>query len=140
MSDKVEATDKDREKNIKKYMQEMKERYDTVNSKLQNLETRMDTMSRDVYHTVQTRCHLEKLYRTRQSGNKSNTRQHSRFRGTTTEQTGVNIVTVKPGCSKHSTGGGGAIMKSGTTNTTNGPGDSTTNNNVGPDAMTWAST
>ena len=47
MSDKVEATDKDREKNIKKDMQEMKQRYDTVNSKLGNLETRMDTMSRD---------------------------------------------------------------------------------------------
>ena len=47
MSDKVEATDKDREKNIKTGMQEMKQRYDTVNSKLGNLETRMDTMSRD---------------------------------------------------------------------------------------------
>ena len=30
-------------------------------------------------------------------------------------------------------------MKSGTANTTSGPGDSTTHNNVGPDAMTWAS-
>ena len=34
MLDKVEATDQDREKNIKKDMQEMKQRYDTVNSKL----------------------------------------------------------------------------------------------------------
>ena len=47
MSDKVEATDKEREKNIKKDMQEMKQRYDTVNSKLGSLETRMDIMSRD---------------------------------------------------------------------------------------------
>ena len=31
-------------------------------------------------------------------------------------------------------------MKSGTANTTSGPGDSTTYNNVGRDAMTWAST
>ena len=31
-------------------------------------------------------------------------------------------------------------MKSGTANTRSGPGDSTTHNNVGPDAMTWAST
>ena len=31
-------------------------------------------------------------------------------------------------------------MKSGTSNTTNGAGDSTTSNNEGPDAMTWAST
>ena len=47
MSDKVEATDKEREKNIKKDMQEMKQRYDTVNSKLGSLETRINTMSRD---------------------------------------------------------------------------------------------
>ena len=47
MSDKVEATDKDREENINKDMQAMKQRYDTVNSKLGSLETRMDTMSRD---------------------------------------------------------------------------------------------
>ena len=33
MSDKVEATDREREKNIKKDMKEMKQRYDTVNSK-----------------------------------------------------------------------------------------------------------
>ena len=31
-------------------------------------------------------------------------------------------------------------MKSGTANTTSGPGDSTTYNNAGPDVMTWAST
>ena len=47
MSDKVEATDKEREKKIKKDMQEKKQRYDTVNIKLGSLETRMDTMSRD---------------------------------------------------------------------------------------------
>ena len=47
MSDKVEATDKEREKNFKKDMQEMKQRYDTVNSKLWSLETRIDTMSKD---------------------------------------------------------------------------------------------
>ena len=42
---------------------------------------------------------------------------------------------------QHRGGGGGkTIMKSGTANTTSGPGDSTTYNNVGPDAMTWAST
>ncbi|XP_063713636.1 uncharacterized protein LOC134841536 [Symsagittifera roscoffensis] len=33
--------------------------------------------------------------------------------------------------------GAKAIIKSGTANTTSGPGDSTTHNNVGPDAMTW---
>ena len=47
MSDKVEATDVERDKNIKKDMQEMKQRYDAVNSKLGSLETKMDTMRRD---------------------------------------------------------------------------------------------
>ena len=47
MSDKVDTTDDERDKNIKKDMQEMKQRYDAVNSQLGSLETRMDTMSRD---------------------------------------------------------------------------------------------
>ena len=47
MSDKVEATDGERDKNIKKDMQEIKQRYDAVNSQLGSLETRMDTMRRD---------------------------------------------------------------------------------------------
>ena len=47
MSDKVEATDKEREKHIKKDMEEMKKRYNTVNEKLGSLETRMDTMGKD---------------------------------------------------------------------------------------------
>ena len=47
MSDKVDTTDEERDKNIKKDMQEKKQRYDSVNSQLGSLETRMDTMSRD---------------------------------------------------------------------------------------------
>ena len=47
MSDKVDTTHEERDKNIKKEMQEMKQRYDAVNSQLGSLETRMDTMSRD---------------------------------------------------------------------------------------------
>ena len=47
MSNKVEATDKEREKHIKKNMEEMKQQYDTVNDKLWNLETKMDIMSKD---------------------------------------------------------------------------------------------
>ena len=47
MSDKVEATDGERDKYIKKDMQEMKQRYDAVNSQLGSLEMRMDTMRRD---------------------------------------------------------------------------------------------
>ena len=47
MSDKVDTTDEERDKNIRKDMQEMKQQYDAVNSQLGSLETRMDTMSRD---------------------------------------------------------------------------------------------
>ena len=47
MSDKVEATDGEQDQIIKKDMQEMKQWFDTVNSKLGNLETKMDSMSRD---------------------------------------------------------------------------------------------
>ena len=47
MSEKVEATDKVQEKHIKKDMEEMKKRYDTVNENLWNLDTRMDTMGRE---------------------------------------------------------------------------------------------
>ena len=47
MSDKVDATDEEREKNIKKDLQEMKQPYEAVISQLGSLETRMDTMSRD---------------------------------------------------------------------------------------------
>ena len=47
MSDKLEATDKEREKHIKRDMEEVKKRYDTVNEKLWNLDTRMDEMGRE---------------------------------------------------------------------------------------------
>ena len=47
MSDKVEATDKEREKHIKNDMEEMRKRYDTVNEKMGSPETRMDTMGMD---------------------------------------------------------------------------------------------
>ena len=47
MADNVDTTDKEREKHIKKNMEKMKKRYDTVNGKLSNLETRMDTLTRD---------------------------------------------------------------------------------------------
>ena len=44
MPAKVDTTDKEGDKNIKKDMQEMKQRYDAVNSLLGSLETRMDTI------------------------------------------------------------------------------------------------
>ena len=47
MAGKIETTDKEREKHIKIYTVEMKKRYDTVSEKLWNIETRMDTMSKE---------------------------------------------------------------------------------------------
>ena len=47
MAEKVETTDNEQEKRIKNDMEEMKKRFETVNDKLWNLETRMDTMSQD---------------------------------------------------------------------------------------------
>ena len=46
MANNVETTDKERGKHIKKDMEEMKRRYDTVNEKLWSLKTRMEKMSR----------------------------------------------------------------------------------------------
>ena len=47
MENKVETNDKEREKNVKKDIEEMKKQYDKVNEKLWNLETRIETMSKD---------------------------------------------------------------------------------------------
>ena len=47
MADKVETTDKEREKHIKIDMEERKKRNVTVRGKLWNLETRIDTMSKE---------------------------------------------------------------------------------------------
>ena len=147
MSDKVDTTDGERDKNIKKDMQEMKQRYDAVNSQLGSLETRMDRMSRDqAESSCAIQAKLDAILR-------NSTSQDS----PAAERTQGNRVDfVEPQRSKRQStplplprdsastapGGGGdkAIMKSGTANTTGGPGDSTTHNNVGPDVMTWAIT
>ena len=145
MSDKVDATDGERGKNIKKDMQEMKQRYDAVNSQLGSLETRMDTMSRD---QAESSCAIQaKLDAILRNSTSQDTPAAERTQGN-------RVDFVKPHRNKRQSTplplpwdaastapvGGKAIMKSGTANTTSGPGDSTTHNNVGPDAMTWAST
>ena len=47
MTDKVEATNKEREGNIKKDLQLLKNRYDDVNSQIGSLEKRLDTTSKN---------------------------------------------------------------------------------------------
>ena len=146
MSDKVEATDKDREENINKDMQALKQRYDTVNSLLGSLETIMDTMSRDqAESSCAIQAKLDAIFRN----------SKSQDRPVTDRTQGNRVDYVEPQRNKREStplplprgatsigpgGGGKTIIKSGTSTTTNGPENSTTTNNVGPDAMTWAST
>ena len=133
----MEATDKEREKNIKTDMQEMKQRYDTVNSKLGNLETRMDTMSRD---QAESSCAIQSkldailrnsitqdtLVTNRTQGNRVDFVEPQRNKGESTP-----LPLTRDAASTSPGGGGGqTIMKSGTANATSGPGDSTTNNNT----------
>ena len=146
MSDKVDATDGERGKNIKKDMQEMKQRYDAVNSQLGSLETRMDKISRD---QAESSCAIQ----AKLDANLRNSTSQDRPAAERTQ--GNRVDFVEPQRNKRQStplplprdaastapgGGGKAIMKSGTANTTSRPGDSTTHNNVGPDVMTWAST
>ena len=55
MSDKVDATNEERDKNIKKDIQQLKNRYDDVNSQLGSLEKRMDIMNRNQAEILQYR-------------------------------------------------------------------------------------
>ena len=145
MQDKVEATNEEREKNIKKDMQQLKNRYDDVNSQLGSLEKRMDTMSKS---QAESSCAIQaKLDAILKSSTSQERPAADRMQGTRVDfvepqrnkrqSTPLPItrdaVSIAPTAAK-------TIMKNGTSNTTTGPGDSTANSNAGPDAMTWANT
>ena len=145
MSDKVEATNEERDKNIKKYMQQLKNRYDDVNSQLGSLEKRMDTMSKN---QAESSCAIQ----TKLDANLRNSTSQERPAADRTQGTRVDFVEPQRG-KRQSTPlpltrdtvsiaptAAKTIMKNGTSSTTTGPGDSTANSNAGPDAMTWAST
>ena len=145
MSDKVEATDGERDKNIKKDIQEMKQRYDAVNSQLGSLETRMDTMRRvQAESSCAIQAKLDAILRNstsqerpakdRTQGNRVDFVEPQRNKWQSTR------LPLPRDAASTAPEGGKTIMKSGTANTTSGPGDSTTYNNAGLDAMTWAST
>ena len=131
MSDKVETTDEEQDKNIKKDMREMKQRYDAVNSQLGNLETRMDTMRREQAESssaIQTK--LDAILRNstpqdrpaaeRTQGNRVDfvEPQRNKRQSTPLPATREAAITAPVGAR--------AIIKNGTVNTTSGPGDSTT--------------
>ena len=126
-------------------MQEMKQRYDTVNSKLGSLETRMDTMSRDQAEcSCAIQAKLDAILRNSTSQDKPVT---DRTQGNRVDFVEPQLnkresipLPLPRGAASIGPEGGRTKMKSGTSNTTSGLGDSTTSNNVGHDAMTWAST
>ena len=137
MSNKVEATDKDREENIKKDMQVIKQRCDAVNSQLGSLEMRMDTMSRDqAESSCAIQAKLDAILRNSTSQDKPVTDRTQGNRVDLVEpQRNKRKSTPLPlprGAVSIGPGGAKTINKSGTSTSTNGPGNSTTSNN---DAM-----
>ena len=145
MSDKIEATNEEREKSIRKDMQQLKNRYDDVNSQLGSLEKRMDTMNRNQAESLcAIQAKLDALLRnsTSQERSAADRTQGTRVdfvepqrnkRQSTPLPSTRDAVSTAPTAAK-------TIMKNGASNTMGGPGDSTANSNAGPDAMTWAST
>ena len=145
MSDKVDATNEERDKNIKKDMQQLKNRYDDVNSQLGSLEKRMDTMNRNqAESSCAIQAKLDAILRnsTSQERPAADRTQGTRVdfvepqrnkRQSTPLPLNRDAVSIAPTAAK-------TIMKNGTSNTMSGPGDSTASSNAGPDAMTWAST
>ena len=82
MSDKVEATNEERDKNIKKDMQQLKNRYDDVNSQLgsrgkENGHNEQKSGRKFVCNTGEIGCNLEKFYLTRKTGSGSHARHQS---------------------------------------------------------------
>ena len=135
MSDKVDAADKEREKHIRKDMEETKQRYDTVNDKFWNLETRMDTMSKgQAESSCAIQSKLDALLR-------NSIAQDKLVAG---RPQGTKVDFIEPQRNEReskplpriatSTGAEGSktIMKGGTSNSTNAPGDSSTHANVAP--------
>ena len=132
MTDKVETTNEERDRNIKKGMQQLKNRYDDVNNQLGSLEKRMDTMSKNQAESLcAIQAKLDAILRNSTSQERPAAQRNKRQ--STPLPLTRDTVSIAPTAAK-------TIMKNGTSSTTTGPGDSTANSNAGPDAMTWAST
>ena len=139
MSDKVDATNEERDKNIKK------NRYDDINSQLGSLEKRIDIMNRnqaEILCAIQAKLDAILRNSTSQERPAADRTQGTRVdfvepqrnkRQSTPLPLTRDAISIAPTAAKR-------IMKNGTSNTMSGPGDSTANSNAGPDAMTWAST
>ena len=121
----------------------MKKRYDTVNENLWNLETRMDTMSKDqAKSSCAIRSKLDALLRNSIAQDKllaeklQGTRvdfvepQRKKRESTPLPRSATSIGAV----------GSKTTMKGGTSNSTNAAGDSSTHKSVTPDALMWTNT
>ena len=121
----------------------MRKRYDTVNEKLWNLETRMDTLSKDqaeVSCAIQSKLDAHLRNSIAQDKLATDKPQGTRVDFIEPQRNKQESTPLTRSAASIGTGGSKTIMKSGTSNSTNVPGDSSTNTNVAPDAMTWAST
>ena len=129
MSDKVNVTDEEREKNIKKDLQHMKNRHDDVNNQLGSLETRMEAMSRtQAENSCAIQAKLDAILRNstsqdrpaadRSQGNRVDFVEPQGSKRQSTPLPLTRAVNTAPVAAK-------TIMKNGTANTTSGPGDST---------------
>ena len=143
MSDKVEATDNEREKHNKKNMEELKKRYDTVKEKLWNLETRMDTMGKDQAESscaIQSKLEAllrnliaqDKLMVEKSSGTRVDLVEPQRKKRASTPLTRID--------STMASGGLRTAVKVGASNSTRTTEDSGSHTGLQPDAMTWANT
>ena len=119
------------------------ELYDTVNEKLWNLETRMNTMSKDQAEsscTIQSK--LDALLRNSIAQDKlvADKPQGTRIDFVEPQRKIRESIPLPRIATSIGAVGSETTMKGGTSNSTNAPGDSSTHTNVTPDAMMWAST
>ena len=148
MAERVETTDKERKKNFRKDMEETKRRYESVNDKLWNLETRLDTISRD---QAESSCVIQ----SKQDAFLSNSiAQEKTVSDETEKQPGPKVDFVEPQRKKqestplpqiHNSNSIGSVMtktatKRGLSNSSRIPRGSGTHTSGTSDVMTWAST
>ena len=139
MAKKVETTDKEREKNVKKDMEEIKKRYDTVNEKLWNLETRMDTMIKDqAESSCAIRSKLDALLRNSLAQDKSVADKQPGFRVDFVEPRRKKRESTPFPRTDNSIGSGKTrtAMKGAASNSMRTPGETSAHTGVPPDAMT----
>ena len=146
MANKVETTDKEREKHIKRNMEEIKRRYETVNEKLWSLETRLDTMNRDqAESSCAIQAKLDALLRNSFAQEKTVSDKTEKVIGARFDfvepQRKKQESTTLPQINNNKRSGiSKTAMKGGVPNSARIPRDSRTHTSVTPDAMTWANT